>query len=222
MATPIRTVIERSSGSIFLSYDQDFQRVNPLLAYDNGFVFTVNAVPVVATTVTKVTNGLWFTFGSGFLNADVVQIAYSGVNLIDLTSTFLVPTFTAITVPGVWAVAPPLSSIIVNPITIVNNLVTATISTVLSVQDALIVPRFAVTFNQGGTFNGVLVPNLPIPILNGGSYSYVFNVPGSVQNASIAAQEWLNAMQSAIATALMNARLLNSSITYGTQTINPG
>jgi len=222
MATPIRTVIERSSGSIFLSYDQDFQRVNPLLAYDNGFVFTVNSTPVVATTVTKVTNGLWFTFGSGFLNADVVQVAYSGVNLIDLTSTFLVPTFAAITTPGIWVVAPPLSSIIVNPIVIVNNLVTATISTVLSVQDAVIVPRFSVTFNQGGTFNGVLVPNLPIAILNGGTYSYVFNVPGSVQTAATAAQQWLNAMQSAIATALMNARLLNSTISYGTQTINPG
>lgn len=222
MATPIRTVIERSSNAIFISYDQDFQRVNALLAYDNGFVFTVNSVPVIASTATKVTNGLWFTFNAGFLNNDVVQVAYSGVNLIDLTSTFLVPTYSAITVPGVWIVAPPLSSIIVNPIVIVNNLVTATISTVLSVQDAVIVPRYTVTFNQGGTFNGVVVPNTPIPILNGGSYSWVFNVPGSVQNASIAAQQWLNAMQSTIATALMQARLLNSTINFGVQTINPG
>lgn len=100
MSVPVRIVLERSVTQVFLGYDQDISRL-VVLPWDTGFVLRVNGSPVAIAAATKVANGIWFT--ASFLESDVVDLAYSGTNLVDAaTGLSAVAAFTATAAPLFW------------------------------------------------------------------------------------------------------------------------
>lgn len=194
---------------------------------------TVNAVPVSLATATVTGDGRSVTIATtaDFSYSDVVIVTYTPGDWYDLESNTLVPAF-VITAANASQVgtpesAYPLSTVIAEPISVVGNVATASLSVSLNSVDRELVTRYAPTFDQGGYFGlptvnpptGYFVPGKLLAVRDGQIYTYVFTVVNSTPWAVLAATEWLDTMVVRIGVALNTARATDQSITLGNRTI---
>lgn len=228
MSAPTLVSVGRSDSTVFVVFTEDIARVNAMLPWDNGFALEANGVTVAIDSVVKVTNGIWLSVAAPFVASAVVQVTYSGVNLIDAaTTTDLVEAFASTAPLGEINQSYPQSTVTSSPLSISGNSVTAQLSVSLNSIDREVVTRYAPTFDQGGNFGlptvspptGFAVPSRQLTIKDGQTYSYTFVVPGNTLWASLAAADWLAEMVLRIGASLNAARLTDQSISFGTLTV---
>jgi hypothetical protein len=162
-------------------------------------------------------------------NAEV-SLSYTPGDWVYPTADTGVPAFTATatnaSVIGTQVSGYPLSTVLVEPLSITGNAVLAQLTVYLNSVDRDLVTRYAPSFDQGGYFgaptvnppDGYFVPGKLMAVRDGQVYSYTFTVANNTLWASLAATEWLTTMSQRIGVALNTARATDQTIAFGTTT----
>jgi hypothetical protein len=202
-----------------------------------GFTIEVDNVALDLTGATWALNDdlteLTINVGSNFAYNDVVDVIYDDVTG-DLYSwpSGVVASFTLDAIDndstdGLPDSEYPLSSVIAQPLDIVDNVVNCHLGVSLNPIDIQLVARYGpVQVFTGGTYgitvgnpSGITVDGSFVDIIDGAELAQTFNDPCSLTNAVDAGKDWLDQITAKIGIALGEARAKDQSITLGDLTI---
>lgn len=212
MTAPKIVAITRNTKSVVIVFDRAVASAG---AASTGWTMTLNGSNQ-AISGGVLTNGgasLELQTAATFANTDIVLVSYSGSNITEHVAPNDVLASVSNKLAPLGVADYSQSVVVIKPLSISGNVVTATVDLHLTPADAdIVVEQSPVTVDIGGTFNTVVIASKTVTLKDLLTISQTFSVTGNLNTAATAATEWLSATANKVSSVLGAAKVIDANI----------